>query len=138
MRKKYDCKRCTNPICKNCSVKEGSGLLCKNCSQSKKNSINRTLVFLDIPDKVLVNVFQYIDLTDLPNLAQTCKKLWKFTESNAFWKKIFRAKWKTMPETKNNPYIEWRAKCISEFNWNRGKCTLSNLKGNTSQNVNTL
>jgi len=46
-------------------------------------------MLLSLPEEVLVHIFDYLNLRDLPNLLLVCKSLYRLSEDDQLWKKFF-------------------------------------------------
>jgi hypothetical protein len=62
-------------MCKNCTVKKLNDRLCKNCAQGKTKLL--VTAFADLPDKIMCKICFYLDVSQVPKILMTCKRMYK-------------------------------------------------------------
>src|SRR5690606_10594233 len=94
------------------------------CTSCKSNS-HRSACIQDLPEKILVHIFSFVDVFDLGAIFATCKQWHAIGTDSGFWKTTYLAFWKRWPATQGN--IDWRSSCINDASWSFAKYNFTTL-----------
>eukprot|EP01114_Cavostelium_apophysatum_P011413 TRINITY_DN2565_c0_g1_i1.p1 TRINITY_DN2565_c0_g1~~TRINITY_DN2565_c0_g1_i1.p1 ORF type:complete len:1758 (-),score=465.77 TRINITY_DN2565_c0_g1_i1:1914-7187(-) len=146
-RKKYNCKECGNAVCSNCSSKISAGgvsagsvsmspatpprnqseeRICDMCKLDKLKG----LTIVDLPDTIMIRIAALLSLELLPSFFATCKRWGRFSKEEDMWRVFYSRTWMA-PNAEWVAKNGWKAACILETNWTRGKAKQSLLKGHS-------
>ena len=99
-------------------------------------------MILDLPNDVAALIFHRLDLTDLPKIAQVCKKWHLITQKNSFWLQLIVKYWPHLLENQSN---QFKRLVFDELQFNKKICqskwknkTYSPRKKNSFVGLNVL